>query len=81
LAEVYVSLTEEAAPTVINGPIRPTAAVTVAVPPTIEPNPIDEEAWMKESAVKADESRMRGREARAKSGMKAHETRVKAYEA
>ena len=35
LAQVYVGLTEKAAPTVINGPIRPTAA-----PPTIDPNPM-----------------------------------------
>ena len=55
MTEIYILLAEEVAPSIINRPIVPTA-VAVAAPPTIDPDAIDEETWMKEPAMKSEKA-------------------------
>ena len=80
MTEIYILLAEEVAPSIINRPIVPTA-VAVAATPTIDPDAIDEETWMKEPAMKSDKARTEADEAgveawvntAGKSGMEAPE--------
>src|SRR5271166_185309 len=80
-ADVHVGLTEVGAPSVVDGPIDPTAVAVAAPdgagddrrsPPAVDPDAVVPESGMKETpALKTDEARAKANEARTKAGSEA----------